>query len=179
MSFSARTSSVRPSLSLPLATSNFVRLHSVSNAVNFPIPLIWFLQLEAALTIAIRNLHSDVYEWWCANHKTGSPVPTAAYLKGCSPRIRRVAQAVDEADWLVNEAVYGKLKRGRSTAKCSPLPPKAPPGVIPQTPFEQLKRNFQGNPPVPPMATGISAQSGRSDMKTRRSLRNKGSAGDS
>ncbi|KAF8515823.1 hypothetical protein BU17DRAFT_93235 [Hysterangium stoloniferum] len=76
-------------------------------------------ELEAAVAIAIRNLESDIYEWWCANYKPGSPLPTAAFLKSRSSRIRRAAEAVDEADRLLNEAIYGKPRNSRGVAVTS------------------------------------------------------------
>jgi hypothetical protein len=105
-------------------------------------------ELEAALAIAIRNLESDIYAWWCANQKPGSPIPTTAYLKGRSPRIRKAAEAVDEADRLLNEAVYGKPKKTR-TLKRVRVSPKASPDssgdVTPETTFEQLELDSQGS----------------------------------
>ena len=105
-------------------------------------------ELEAALSIAIRNLESDVYAWWCANQKPGSPIPTTAYLKGRSPRIRKAAEAVDEADRLLNEAIFGKAKKGRTfkKARISPHPSPGHSGEItPETEFEQLELSSQGS----------------------------------
>ncbi|KAF8586109.1 hypothetical protein K439DRAFT_1632028 [Ramaria rubella] len=100
-------------------------------------------ELEAALAIAIRNLESDIFEWWCANQKPGSPIPTTAYLKGRSPRVRRAAEAVDEADRMLNEAVYGKPKKPRTVKKTvvNAAQPSENPvgGVSPEAAFEQLE----------------------------------------
>ncbi|KAF8478852.1 hypothetical protein JB92DRAFT_2837886 [Gautieria morchelliformis] len=81
--------------------------------------------LEAALQIALGNLESETWRYLWSNYKKhqGQPLPTPSEIKAACPSVRRAAEAVDQADRELEQAVdqimlanAKKTRRGGTTA---------------------------------------------------------------
>jgi hypothetical protein len=81
--------------------------------------------LEATLQIALGNLQSETWRYLWSNHKKhqGQPLPTPAEIKATCPSVKRAAEAVDQADRELEEAIdqimlanAKKTRRGGTTA---------------------------------------------------------------
>jgi len=68
--------------------------------------------LEAALNIALDNLHSETWGYlaYFVERNKGQPLPTTAEIKLASASVRRAAAAVDKAERILEEAIDKVVK---------------------------------------------------------------------
>jgi len=97
--------------------------------------------LEAALSIALRNLESETwrYLWTYYKNHRGDPLPTTAHVKQACPQVRTAAEVVDRADRELEDAIDELMRSASKTKRRVRLPSGRQPEKISKVDHPQVE----------------------------------------